>query len=727
MNDKVTIQWRVRGMDCSGCKVNIERVLSKMPGVLKGEVNFMSAQLTVDFEMSKTNQTSIEQIVNQLGFGLEIFDLNRSNEATAEVVKTNADESSRIRSRLLSFWKYKNSKQLCLAGVLFLSAFLVTHFSEKPLPFLWPVATITAAFPVLKKAFFGIRSGLYFSIESLMSLAVIGSFFIGASEEAAMVVVLFLFGEWLEGFAAARARKNIGKLLEIAPKMAWKVTPTGSTLVNVADLAQGDTVEVKPGSRIPTDGIVLSGESQVDQSLLTGESLPMAKKIGDFLPAGALNFDGLLKFKVTATAQNNTLSQIMALIEKAESSKAPTERFIEKFSRVYTPIVVFLAAMVALLPPMLLQQEVFATWIYRAMGILLIGCPCALLISVPASVSAAIARGARFGILIKGGAALEKIAHAKSICFDKTGTLTQGFPVVKACHSFSGFTENDLASIAGSVAQSSEHPLAKAVVQFAKSQDVPLLPVTSATAEAGQGITGVVEGSVIKIVSVGFAKKLIDGFLAQEKVVEAEENQGRTVSAVLFGSKGKWTLAGLFSFQDELKNDAVSAIRELKRLGFQPLMLTGDRPGPAKKIQISLGIEMRSELLPGDKLKFIEDLKNSSGPVLMVGDGINDAPALAAADVGIAYSSGTEIAAECADVVLMGDKVGRVTDLVNLARSTKSIVTQNIGFAIGMKAFFLVTTLFGFTGLWIAVLSDTGATVIVTLNALRLLAWNNKG
>lgn len=726
MTQTKSLQWKVSGMDCSGCKLNIERVLSKINGVSKGDVNFLSAQMSVEFEPEKIQASAIETAVTNLGFGVELLSHEKGSPASSSIEASELSPHAAFRSKIIQLFMNKNTRQLGVAAAIFLCGFLFSQYFSPSNPFLWPIIILVGGFPILKKAFFGIRSGLYFSIESLMSLAVIGSLFIGAAEEAAMVVVLFLLGEWLEGFAASRARKNIGNLLDLAPQKAWKVLNSGIELVDASTLLPGDLVEVKPGSRVPTDGEVLTGESQVDESLVTGEATPIFKKNGDVLTAGSLNFEGLLRFKVTATVANNSLSQVLLLIEKAEGSKAPTERFIERFSRVYTPFVVALASSVAIIPPLFFSGETFSTWIYRALGVLLIGCPCALVISVPATISAAIARGARLGILIKSGAALETIAKARSICLDKTGTITRGLPTVQNVVASSGWEIQRVVSLAGSVAQASEHPLAKAILKHAKETGTPLLSSSNASTQSGQGMSGLVNGTEVKVVSPRSAflitNSITNGHL-DDAFLNEEESKGYTVSAVVVNTSTSWQCVGWFSFEDKLKSDAVQAVAQLKELGFQPMLLTGDSERATSPIRKALSIESKAQLLPIEKFQAIDKFKISFGPVIMVGDGINDAPALAAADVGVAFASGTEIAAERSDVVLMGEKLGRVVDLIKLSRASKSVVVQNISFAVGLKAIFLLTTIFGYTGLWVAILSDTGATVLVTLNALRILGW----
>ena len=723
-----TLEWKVSGMDCSGCKLNIERVISKMNGVARGEVNYVAAKLEVEFDEETLQAKEIEEAVEKLGFGIEPIGSAHAESETTEQIAFKAQSDSAFREQFVRIFQHKNSRQLIVATTLFSIGFLWEHLTGNSNPAVWPLLTLAAGFPVLKKAFYGIKSGLYLSIEFLMSLAVLGSLFIGAAQEAAMVVVLFLLGEWLEGYAAGRARKSIGQLLDLAPQKAWKVTGAKVELVSASTLNIGDTVEVKPGSRVPTDGQVISGESQVDESLITGEATPIFKSAGAPVTAGSLNFEGLLRFSVTSKVENNSLAQVAALIEKAEGSKAKTERFIEKFSRVYTPFVVLVALAVAILPPIFAPTELFSTWIYRALGVLLIGCPCALVISVPASISAAIARGARLGILVKSGAALETLANAKSICFDKTGTVTLGKPKVCRVISTEGWKEFDVVSLSASVAQGSEHPMAKSLLKHARESGIELLPLSEAATQSGMGMSGVVGQQLVKVVSSRSAVSILGRQLASlcnPSELEKEESLGRSVSFVLMQISNDWQVVGWLSFEDQLKEDAPAAIANLRKMGFDPMLLTGDHEAAAAHISKALGMNGRAKLLPAEKFEAIRTLAKNEGPVVMVGDGINDAPALAVADVGVAFASGTEVAAERSDVVLMGEKLGRVVDLICLSRNAKAIVTQNILFAVGIKAVFLLTTIFGYTGLWMAVLSDTGATVLVTLNALRILSWKS--
>ncbi|MDA8251898.1 MAG: heavy metal translocating P-type ATPase, partial [Rhodospirillales bacterium] len=484
--------------------------------------------------------------------------------------------------------------------------------------------------------------------------------------------------------------------------------------VPASSLQVGQVVLVRPGDRVPTDGTVLEGRTETDESPVTGESVPVSKAEGDALVAGSINGGGVVQMRVTRTVADNTVSRMLHLVEEAQANRAPTARFIERFSAIYTPAVVVAVALTMLLPP-LLAGAAWETWIYRGLALLLIGCPCALVLSTPAAIASGIAAGARRGLLIKGGAALETIGRIRVVAFDKTGTLTRGEPHVTdviACSSI----ERSVLGLAASVEKGSSHPIGRAILARAEADGIPLRPVAAARAIPGQAVTGTIAG---KLVVVGAPRHLAPaGALpadTRERIAALEE-AGKTVVLVMAGTD----VAGVIAVQDAPRADAASGVQALRALGIRPVMLTGDTRRSAAWMARALGIELQSELLPADKLRAIAALQRH-GPVAMVGDGINDAPALAAASVGIAMGSGTDVALETADAALLGSKVGGVASLVRLSRATMTNIRQNVVIALGLKAVFLITTLGGLTGLWPAILADTGATVLVTLNALRLL------
>ncbi len=553
----------------------------------------------------------------------------------------------------------------------------------------------------------------------LMTVAAIGALFIGAAEEAALVVFLFAVGEVLEGVAAGRARASIRALADLVPTSALIVAEDGTTRkVAAARLAIGDTVLVRPGDRVPSDGEVLDGVSGIDESPVTGESVPRTRGPGDEVYAGSINTEAALTVRVTRAAEDNTISRIIRLVEEAQEARAPTERFIDRFSRWYMPTIVGLALLVAILPP-LVAGAAWDIWIYRALALLLIGCPCALVISVPASIASALSAGARRGLLMKGGAVIETTARTRTVAFDKTGTLTLGRPKVTDVIGL-GRDAAAVLAVAAGVEAGSSHPLAEAVLGEAASRGVAALPMTGARVLPGRGVEATTATGVTAFVASPRHAEELGGLDAAGRARITElEGEGKTVAAVYEAG----ALIGLIGLRDEPRPEAAAAMAELNQLGIATVMLTGDNRRTAAAIAAALGMDQRSELLPDGKVAAIRALA-ADGALMMVGDGINDAPALAAADVGVAMGSGTGVALETADGALLRNRVTDAAALVRLARATVANIRQNITVALGLKAVFLVTTVFGITGLWIAILADTGATVLVTLNALRLLRFD---
>jgi Zn2+/Cd2+-exporting ATPase len=474
----------------------------------------------------------------------------------------------------------------------------------------------------------------------------------------------------------------------------------------------------RPGDRIAADGEIVEGTSGVDESPVTGESVPRTRGPGEQVFAGSINTEAALRIRVSREAEDNTISRIIRLVEEAESARAPTERFIDRFSRVYMPAIVGVALLVALVPPLAFGGE-WGTWIYRALALLLIGCPCALVISVPASIASALSSGARRGLLMKGGAVIEATAKTTRVAFDKTGTLTQGRPVVTDVVAMEGVTLTKVLSVAAGVEAGSSHPLAEAILEKAKESGIELPASRDAKAIVGKGVEAIVGDTRAWVASPRFASE--SGALDGESLRHARqlEDEGKTVVVVFREREG----LGLIAMRDEARADAADAVRQLKALGVEAVMLTGDNPRTAAAIAGSLGMEHRAELMPEDKVTAIREMAQAGG-VMMVGDGINDAPALAQASVGVAMGSGTDVALETADAAILRNRVTDVAAKIRLARAAMANIRQNVAIALGLKAVFLVTTVFGITGLWIAILADTGATVLVTLNALRLLTFN---
>jgi Cd2+/Zn2+-exporting ATPase len=516
------------------------------------------------------------------------------------------------------------------------------------------------------------------------------------------------------GGAPGRARASIRSLTALVPKTALLVENGTTREVPAEQVAVGALILVRPGERIPADGAVIEGASSVDEAPVTGESVPVRKAMGDNVFAGTVNGEAALTVRATTPASDNTIACVVRLVEEAQESKAPTERFIDSFSRWYTPFVVLLAALVAVVPPLFFGGG-WDAWIYKGLAILLIGCPCALVISTPAAIAAALAFGARHGLLIKGGAVLETLRGINAVAFDKTGTLTEGKPKVTDIAGLS-LDEAEVLRLAAALESGSSHPLAAAILARASEGGIAIPQVREAAALGGEGVSGIVEGRALFLGSPRAAGARTSLAAAQARI-DALQAEGKTVAVLLVDDAA----AGLIAMRDEPRADAAAGLKALGAAGVRTLMLTGDNARTAQAVGSALGIEARAELMPADKLRIVGELQKQGLKVAQVGDGINDAPALAAADVGIAMGGGTDVALETADAAVLHGRVADVAAMIDLARRTMANIKQNIVIALGLKAVFLVTTILGITGLWPAILADTGATVLVTMNALRLL------
>ncbi len=708
-------KFSIKGMDCASCATKIETAVKRIDGVSNIKVGLQSETLTVTLDKADTGE-KVEQAVRALGYEVSPVGSARRKSETASSetggVADHDDHSDHAQPIDGPWWESSKGILVIITAVMIGLAYLEKNLLPYGSQYVFLAAAAIGTFPVAKRAISALRAGSVFTIEMLMTIAVIGAVIIGATEEAAVVVVLFAIGELLEGIAAGRARSGIRALAQIAPKTAMLETPDGLVETAIDKIAVGSIVVVRPGDRVPADGIVISGTSSVDESALTGESMPKAKDEGDIVLASSINTEAVLRVRVDKPAEDTLIARVVKLVEEAADAKAPSERFIDQFARWYMPAICLIAIAVAIGPP-LLWQEPWNTWIYRALALLLIGCPCALVISTPATIASALAAGARHGLLVKGGGILEAIGKVKHIAFDKTGTLTEGKPKVTDVEVFGKLSREELLRIAAAAESGSSHPLAVAIVNYAKSENIAFTPVES-QAIPGKGLSASVDG---KPVIIGAAVRLgvsDTSLLARAAAMEAE---GKSVSVVIVNLKPE----GLIALRDEPRADAIAGIRDIKSLGVTPIMLTGDNRANAEAVGKIVGMEVRAELLPENKLEIIKQLSGTSGGIAKVGDGINDAPALAAATVGIAMGSGTDVALEAADAAVLNNRITDVADLIRLSRRTMVVIRQNVAIALGLKVVFLVTTVIGATGLWIAILADTGATVLVTLNALRLL------
>ena len=558
------------------------------------------------------------------------------------------------------------------------------------------------------------------NISALMAVAVTGALLIGQWPEAAMVMALYALAEHLEARAVDRARGAIGGLLQMAPDTVEQRAADGTwQAVAAAEVPVGAVMRVKPGARLALDGVVTAGQSAIDQSPVTGESLPVDKALGDAVYAGTLNQSGVLEVRVTAGAQDTQLARIIHAVEQAQSERAPTQAFIDRFAAAYTPAVFVLALGVALLGPWLAGWT-WLTAIYKALVLLVIACPCALVIATPVTVVSALANAARRGVLVKGGVYLENARRLKAVALDKTGTLTEGKPVLVASELLS---KTELSAhvlpAAAALSAQSDHPVSRAVAQGLASQDVTAGEVTQFIDRPGSGVEGVVAGQRLRLVSVRALEgtDLVTAALTERLAVH--QAAGRSVSLLVSGTE----VLALFAVADTLKDHAPEAVRELHALGVKTVMLSGDHAAAAQAVAAAAGVaEAHGQLMPADKLTRIAELQARSGPTAMVGDGINDAPALAAADIGVAMgAAGTDTAMEAADVVVMNDDLRRLPALIRLSRRTHAVLWQNIALALGIKAVFLVLALAGSATMWMAVFADMGASLIVVANGLRLL------
>ncbi|MBX9497091.1 zinc/cadmium/mercury/lead-transporting ATPase [Yersinia enterocolitica] len=686
--------WQVKGMDCPSCARKIENAVSNLVGIENVKVLFATEKLVVDARSDIRPQ--VQQAVIQAGFSLV--------DTQSPIAGKNTESESRFREYL----------PIALLTTLMLLSWGISLFSVELSELAFTVTTIVGLIPIVTKAWKLIRSGTPFAIETLMSVAAIGAMFIGATAEAAMVLLLFMVGELLESYAANRARRGVTALMALVPEEALLLKDGERRQISVASLRPGDIIEVSPGGRLPADAELMTPFASFDESALTGESVPVERVQGEKVAAGSLSVDRAAEMRVISEPGNNAIDRILQLIELAEERRAPIERFIDRFSRIYTPAIMFLSALVILVPP-LAFAEPWETWIYRGLTLLLIGCPCALVISTPAAITSALAAATRRGALIKGGAALEQLGRIQTVAFDKTGTLTEGKPQVTDILTISGVSETRLLSLAAAVEAGSHHPLAVAIMQRAQ-QNTPMLPLAEERrALAGIGVEGRVNGLVVR---VSAPSKISPELLTAEWLAQFDEleSSGKTAVAVLENEK----FIGAVALRDTLRTDAKQAIDALKNLGIQGVMLTGDNPRAAAAIAGELGIDYRAGLLPADKVQAVMAL-NATHPTVMVGDGINDAPAMKAASIGIAMGSGTDVALETADAALTHNRLTGLAEIILLSRAANANIRQNITIALGLKGIFLVTTLLGLTGLWLAVLADSGATALVTANALRLL------
>ncbi len=742
-------------MDCADCARAIEAGVAKLDGVSACALNYAAGILKVQGAIPR--ETVIGR-VRALGYGVQ----ETRDDAPARLPFLNGLPATGAAG-FLRFLLSRRTTALALLGALLILPGLL--FNELlPMLDLRSVvfdvtslgALLAAGLPIARSAWRALRINRRISINLLMTIAAIGAVAIGATTEAGLVMVLFAIGEALEGYTMERARDSIRSLMRVAPNEATALRPRMNcrehlgqngyaggpcpvcgpeeTRVFVDELAIGETIVVKPGERVAMDGLILEGASSVNQAPITGESLPVDKTVGAEVFAGSINGEGALVVKVTHRAQDNTISRVIAMVEQAQDKKAPAERFVDQFAKYYTPAVVGVAVLVALVPPLIFGAPFLGPqgWLYRALELLVVACPCALVISTPVALISAISNAARNGVLVKGGASLEALSRVRTVALDKTGTLTEGQPrVVKAqaldCVNLVGNCDrcDDLLALASAVERRSEHPLAKAIVDAADARGVRnrYAAADTVTAITGRGVTGEVDGRAVLIGSHAYFDDVLPHETALCGEIDAASALGHT--PMLVGENGR--LRGYITLADTVRDSSREALARLAADGIATIMLTGDNAATASAIARDVGVsDVRAGLLPGQKADAIKALLSTHRWVAMVGDGVNDAPALATATVGIAMGAGSGQALETADVALMANDLRRVPYALRLARAAMGTIRGNIAFAIGIKLVFLALVLMGLGTLWMAVFADVGASLIVTLNGMRLLGWRDK-
>lgn len=728
---------RLEGMDCGDCAGKVERGVAGLDGVLHAAVDFASATMRVEYDVEQVTFADIIQRIRRLG-----YDVQDEEGATAD------KRLGGLRGLLTFVSGRRREGTTLIAGLLIVLAVTAQAFglAMHGVHALYGAAIAVGGLHIARRGLMGVclRTNREVDVNFLMTVAVLGAVGIGAWEEGALVIFLFSLGETLEGYTMDRARTAIRSLMELAPAEATLLRDSDQQRVPVDELAIGDLILVRPGERVAMDGIVQQGTSAVNQAPITGESTPVEVEPGGRILAGSINGEGALQVQITRLAEDNTISRIIQMVQEAQTKKAPAQRWVDVFARYYTPAVLGLAVLLATVPPLFFGEPFLTTtasngWLYRALALLIIACPCALVISTPVSIVSAITSAAQQGVLFKGGAYLEAAGGLYAVAFDKTGTLTHGEPTVTDivalapshhANAVDGGArergwEKGLLRVAAAVEAHSDHPLARAIVRAAEERGIALTPALEVEALTGRGVRARVSDSQVYVGSRRlFEESEID--LPERLTVQgrALEEEGKTVLFVASIRGGQTDLDGLIAVADTLRADAREAIAALRRAGIRrTVMLTGDNERTAAVVAAQAGLDsFHANLLPHHKLDAIDGLLTEYGQVAMVGDGINDAPALARATVGIAMGgAGSDQALETADVALMGDALSKLPFTVRLSRHTLRIVRQNIGFSLLIKAVFMALTIPGLTTLWMAVLADVGASLIVILNGMRLL------
>lgn len=697
--------FQVEGITCLDCAQKFEKAVGGMPGVIKASLNTMTGKLTVE---GKADLAGIRQL------GLEENYTIQPEAGQAVQPKQQKGEKTD--------WELRRA---ILAGLSLVVGYCLEKFGVTGAVYIpiYVATVVLGGWGNFRKAARALPRG-NFNMSVLMSIAVVGAMAIGQYEEGATVAFLFAISEMLESWTMEKARRSIREMMDIAPKVARVRRGNDEKDIPVEEIIVGDVMIIRPGEKIAMDGIIVKGESAINQSAITGESIPTEKGPGGEVFAGTLNTYGSLEVEVTKRVQDTTIAKIIHMVEEAHGNRAPSQAFVEKFAAVYTPIVILLAVGIVFIPPLFFGLE-WSPWIYRGLALLVVACPCALVVSTPVAIVSAISVAAKNGILIKGGIHLEEAGSISAIAFDKTGTLTKGEPAVTDIILLNGLSEEALLAISAGLETRSEHPLAVAIVKAAEERKVKVVPAEDFKSITGRGAQGSVNG---EIVYIGNPRLFTELAISMDSIaVHVERLQGEGKTVMLVGTREKFL--GIIAVADEVRENSEKTIAALKQAGIaHTIMLTGDNEATARGMAAKVGIdEFRAELLPQDKVEAIEELLKKYGKVAMVGDGVNDAPALALATVGIAMGgAGTDTALETADIALMADDLRMLPFTIRLSRNALAIIRQNITFALAIKLIAVLAVFPGWLTLWLAILADMGASIIVTLNSLRLLGVKPK-
>ena len=698
------------GLDCPDCALKLEKGVGRLPGVLWVSTNYAAGRISVEYDPSTLDVPAIKKRIRDLGYGVR-----EPGEPGSAV------EAARAPSR----WHVERQTIITTIAGAALAAGVVLSLLGYPIPAraAYLISAVAGGIYAARGAYFSLRS-LVLDMNFLMTVAAIGALCLGDWFDAAMVMFLFSLGNALEARAVDRARRSVSSLVDLFPTQARVRRDGDEVLIPANEVGVGDVFIVRPGEKIPTDGVVRAGSSSVNQASITGESVPVEKTPGDTIFAGSLNLGGAIEAEATATTAENTLAKILHLVEEAQAEKAPAQRFTEVFGRYYTPVVIVLAGLVAVIPPLVSSIE-FSRSVYVALTLLVVSCPCALVISTPVTIVSAIANAARSGVLIKGGAHLEAAGHVSVVAFDKTGTITTGEAQVTDIITRDGFTADEVLSLAASVESRSEHPLAEAIRRSASNKGISPKPVTDFEALTGMGAAGKFDGETCVIGNSRLMEQLDIEIGDAQQALDDLQAQGKTAVLVACGRR----LSGIIALSDTVRESAAEAFQALRAKGVERIiMLTGDNEATARAVATDLGIdEYYAELLPQDKVDMVRLLVERFGHrVAFVGDGVNDAPALAAATVGIAMgAAGSDTALETADVALMSDDLGKLPYTIGLSRAALRTVKENIGFALVVIAVLIAGALTGRLTLSLGVFGHEGSALIVIANGMRLMKYGH--